>query len=226
MLGGAAYATLYPQSQLLGRVLIAGPNPDHLALTFDDGPNPAATPQLLQLLARHSVRATFFLIGGHVRLYPALTREIHAAGHLIGNHTMTHPWLAWQSAARIRAELGDCNRAIEDAISAPVGFFRPPHGARRPYVLKVARELGLTTVQWNIIVQDWKTAEPAVIHARLERGIGRNRRKGRASNVVLHDGAGGIALADRRATVEAIRRLLECASGSSRKFVTPEEWLS
>ena len=95
--GGAAYATLYPDSQLLGPVLVAPRRPDQIALTFDDGPNPAATPWLLDVLARHEVRATFFLIGSSVRQEPRLAREIAAAGHVIGNHTMTHPWLSLQS---------------------------------------------------------------------------------------------------------------------------------
>ena len=229
VLGLAAYAALSRGSQFFGPTLIAGHDPDHLALTYDDGPNPAATPPLLEILASHNVRATFFLVGRHVRLYPALTREIHASGHLIGNHTMTHPWLAWQSNVRIRAELEGCNHAIEDVTGAPVRFFRPPHGARRPYVLTVARELGLTTVQWNIIVQDWQTADPGLLLTRIERGIGRNRRKGRASNILLHDGdgsqGGGIAYADRLATVEATRRLLALYQGSRQQFVTPEAWL-
>ncbi len=226
--GTVTYAALSAGSQLFGPTLVAGSDPEEIALTFDDGPNPAATPQLLEHLAAHQVRATFFMIGRHVRRYPMLTREIHAAGHVIGNHTMTHPWLAWQSAARVRAELADCTRAIEDAIGARVRFFRPPHGARRPYVLRVAGELGLTTVQWNVIAQDWKTGDAATILVRVERGIGRNRRRGRASNVVLHDGdggGGGIAPADRRASVEATRYLLERAKFSSQKFVTPEEWV-
>src|SRR5207244_3468160 len=78
-----------------------------------------------------------------------------AAGQLIGNHTVTHPWLAWQSAARIRQELAGCNAALEDTLGGPVHLFRPPHGARRPYVLRVARDLGLTTVQWNVMAGDW-----------------------------------------------------------------------
>ena len=93
-------------------------------------------------------------------------RAIAASGHLIGNHTTTHPWLAWQSAARIREELSACNKALEDALGAPVHFFRAPHGARRPYVLRAARELGLIPVHWNIIAGDWVPIDPAVIVSR------------------------------------------------------------
>jgi peptidoglycan/xylan/chitin deacetylase (PgdA/CDA1 family) len=223
--GGCAYAALWPQSQIFGKVLIAGDDPDELALTYDDGPNPAATPQLLEVLDAANVRATFFLIGRFVRQQPELTRQIAAAGHLIGNHTMTHPWLSWQNAARIRAELSECNQALEDTLGVPVRLFRPPHGARSPVVLSIAQELGLTAVNWNVIANDWKPVDAATIFHRIERGIARNERRHQASNILLHDG-GDLALgADRLATVEATRRLIEVSRDTSWRFVTPEAWL-
>src|SRR5580698_355382 len=100
--GGCTYAALSAQSQIFGKVLIAGPNPNEIALTYDDGPNDIVTERLLELLAEHNVRASFFLIGNFVRQRPQIVRAIAASGHLIGNHSMTHPWLAWQSATRIR----------------------------------------------------------------------------------------------------------------------------
>ncbi|HET6169173.1 MAG TPA: polysaccharide deacetylase family protein [Terracidiphilus sp.] len=223
--GGCAYAALYPDSQIFGRVLVAGSDPDEIALTYDDGPNPAATERLLEVLARHEARATFFLIGGFVRQRPDLARAIAAAGHLIGNHTMTHPWLAWQSAARIQEELAGCNAAIEDAIGAPVHYFRPPHGARRRYVLRAAEELGLTTVQWNVTAFDWNPHSAEEIAANVARGIVRNRQKGRASNVLLHDG-GHLGLnAARVATVEATDLLITRYRQGGARFVTPEAWI-
>ena len=223
--GTATYAALSSASQLFGPILIDGPNANQIGLTFDDGPNPAATPQLLDLLAEHNTRATFFLVGKYVRQHLALTRQIAAAGHLIGNHSMTHPWLAWQTHSRIRAEITDCSNAIQDTLGTSIHFFRPPHGARRPAVLRTARTLGLTPVNWNLIVQDWKAPDAAVLLDRIERGIGRNHRAGRATNLVLHDGDGLTPNADRRATLEATRRLLALCSNSSHHFVTPEAWL-
>ena len=79
---------------------------------------------------------------------------------------MTHPWLAWQSAARIRQELADCNALLEDTLGLPICYFRAPHGARRPAVLRIARSLGLTPVQWNILPGDWKPVGPEEIAAR------------------------------------------------------------
>src|ERR1700722_20435893 len=121
--GGWVYAALWPASQVFGKVVVAGRDPGEIARTYDDGPNTAATPQLLEVLAKQGVQATFFLIGEFVRQQPGLTREIVAAGHLVGNHTMTHPWLAWQSGARIRRELTDCNRWIREGIGGPGAWF-------------------------------------------------------------------------------------------------------
>lgn len=222
--GGLTYAALWPQSQLFGRVLVAGSSPNEIALTYDDGPNDEATEQLLEVLARHEVHATFFLIGGFVRQRPALVRSIAAAGHVIGNHTMTHPWLSWQTPARIRAELAGCNAALEDTLGTPVHFFRPPHGARRPVVLRMARELGLTAVQWNITAFDWNPLSAEEILANVTRGITRNQRRGRASNVLMHDGGHFGIGQPRLPTVEATNRLLQQHQPAGMKFVTVADW--
>lgn len=222
--GGAAYAALYPTSQIFGKVVVAGRDPNEIALTYDDGPNPAATERLLEVLARHEVRATFFLLGGFVRQRPDLARAIAAAGHLIGNHTMTHPWLAWQSAARIREELAGCNAALEDAIGAPVRYFRPPHGARRPYVLRTARELGLTTIQWNVTCFDWSAPPPDTILRHAVQGITRNRQRHRASNVLLHDGGQHGLGQPRMNTVEATDQLIAQYKQTGARFVTVDTW--
>ncbi|MDW5267385.1 MULTISPECIES: polysaccharide deacetylase family protein [Acidobacteriaceae] len=222
--GAAAYAALWPQSQLFGRVLVAGPNPDEIALTYDDGPNDAATERLLEVLARHQAHATFFLIGSFARQRPALVRSIAAAGHIVGNHTMTHPWLSWQSAARIRQELAGCNAVLEDTLGAPIHFFRAPHGARRPVVLRIARELGLTAVQWNITAFDWNPIPADEILGNVTRGIERNQARKRASNVLLHDG-GHLGIGQpRMSSVEATDLLLQRYKLAGMRFVTVANW--
>jgi peptidoglycan/xylan/chitin deacetylase (PgdA/CDA1 family) len=223
--GALAYAALSPQSQLFGQVLIAGEDPDEIALTYDDGPNDVVTERLLEVLAEHRTRASFFLIGRFVRQRPQIARAIADAGHLVGNHTMTHPWLAWQPVARIREELAGCNAAIEDTLGVPVRYFRAPHGARRPIVLRMARELGLVPVQWNIIPGDWKPIASTELTRRVARGIARNRRRGRGSNIVLHDGGQAGLGQPRRATIEATELLLRRYESESRtRFVTVDSW--
>jgi peptidoglycan/xylan/chitin deacetylase (PgdA/CDA1 family) len=223
--GGCTYAALSTQSRIFGEVVVAGRNPNEIALTYDDGPNDIATERLLEVLARHGVRATFFLIGRFVRERPLIARAVAEAGHLVGNHTMTHPWLAWQSAARIREELAGCNAALEDTLGQAVRYFRPPHGARRPYVLRVAREMGLATVQWNVMPMDWRPIGAEVIAERAIRGVTRNRRRKRGSNILLHDGGDQALGQPRLPTVEATDRLLRLYGGSGgAEFVTVDSW--
>lgn len=224
-IGGYHYAAIWPTSQLFGRTILAGRDPDEYALTYDDGPNDACTEQLLEILARHNVRATFFLIGRFVRQRRDLTRRIHTAGHLIGNHTFTHPWLLYQSPFRVREELASTNAAIEDALGEKISYFRPPHGARRPEVLRTARDLGLTPVLWNAMGYDWKPGlNPETILANLDKGIRRNRRRGHGSNLLLHDGGQASIGQDRSATVAATATLLARAQHEQILFVTVDAW--
>ncbi len=222
--GGYHYAAMWPESQIFGRTILAGRDPNEYALTYDDGPNDACTEQLLDVLARHNVRATFFLIGRFVRERRDLTRCIHAAGHLIGNHTFTHPRLIYSSPSRVRAELAATSAIIEDATGAKVRYFRPPHGARRPDVLRVARDLGLTPVMWNVSSYDWTTTNPETILATLEKGIRRNRERGRGSNLLLHDGSQAGIGQDRSASVSATANLLARVKDQSVRFVTVDAW--
>ena len=222
--GTLAYAALAPQSQLFGRTLIAGQDPSEIALTYDDGPNDAATMQLLEVLARHDVHATFFMIGRFVHQRPEIARAVHAAGHLVGNHTMTHPWLSWQPDRIIRAELRGCNQALEDVLGAPVRYMRPPHGARRPAVFRAARELGLTLVQWNAMGNDWAPIGADRVLHNVQRGLESVREGGRGANILLHDGYDQRMGADRSATVQATDRLIAQLKPSGSRFVTVDAW--
>jgi peptidoglycan-N-acetylglucosamine deacetylase len=223
--GAYGYAAMWPTSQLFGRAIVAGYDTSEFALTYDDGPNDPYTQQLLDVLARHEVHATFFLIGRFVRQRPEIARAIRAAGHLIGNHTVTHPVLLFQSPRRVREELAGCNAAIEDAIGEPVHYFRPPHGARRPDVLRTARELGLKPVLWNAMGYDWKPTTAEQVLKNLDRDMQRNRRRGRGSNLLMHDGGQAAIGQDRSHSVEATRRMLErSAAGTETRYVTIDAW--
>ncbi len=221
--GAAAYATLNSQSQLFGPVIVAPPQPNQLAMTFDDGPNPIATPRLLDVLARRGAWATFFVIGEYVKREPALTREILAAGHVVGTHTQTHPWLPRHGKSFIQREIADGKKSVEDVLGQAVTLFRPPHGARRPAVLKAVRDLRMETVMWNLILGDWHPVPAEVILGRLEEGIARHRQQGVGTNFVLHDGGQHSSGAPRLPTVRAVEMLLE-RLGRGMEFVVPPDW--
>src|SRR6185369_147855 len=210
----AGYATMAPGSQLYGRTLTHGSDPKQLALTYDDGPNDPHTLHLLDVLAKHDVKATFFLIGKHVAAKPDIARRIAAAGHTIGNHTYTHPNLLFCSAARIRQELGDCEKVLADNVGPHSKLFRPPFGARRPAVLNVARKMGLTPVMWTVTCYDWKVTTPE----RVERHAARQISGG--DIILLHDGGHTVMGADRGHTVAATERVVARYQGEGFSFVS------
>jgi peptidoglycan/xylan/chitin deacetylase (PgdA/CDA1 family) len=165
-----------------------------------------------------------------VRQRPEIVRAVAAAGHLVGNHTMTHPLLLIRPPQIVRQELRDCNAALEDALGAPVRWFRPPHGGRRPDVLRAARDLGLTPVLWNAMGYDWKPTTSEAVERNILRGFRRNIRAGNATNALLHDGGQAALGQDRRHTIIAADRLIQSwrdefsLRGEVCEFVTPEAW--
>jgi peptidoglycan-N-acetylglucosamine deacetylase len=223
----AGYATMAPTSQLYGRTLTHGSDPLQIALTFDDGPNDPDTLRLLDLLAKHQARATFFLIGQYVRRRPEIARAVHTAGHRIGNHTYSHPNLIFVSRARLRQELEDCRKAIEDAIGAPAPLFRPPFGGRRASVLRTARSLGLEPVMWSVTGYDWDAKSAQAIVQKVTAQIDSNSRRRQQSEIVLlHDGGHRAFGVDRSFTVEATLSLLEKYSAAGKTFVSVPELAS
>jgi peptidoglycan/xylan/chitin deacetylase (PgdA/CDA1 family) len=221
--GAWVYASRYPGSRLFGRALTAPPRPGEIALTFDDGPNPAWTPQLLDTLTAHNVHATFFLLGGFAQGEPDLVRRIAAAGHLIGNHSWSHPDLSRTASAQIREELRRTSETLEQITGAPVRFFRPPFGARRPAVFRIARELGLSPVLWNAMTRDWSDPSAKRITARLAQKTDRLTRRGQAVNIVLHDGGHRALGTNRGPSVTAASALLAQYTASHR-FVRLDAW--
>ena len=159
-----------------------------------------------------------------MRQRPEIARAIHQAGHLLGNHTVSHPSLMWAPPAHVREELIGCSAIIEDATGERVKWFRPPFGARRPDVLRTARELGLTPVMWNVTAYDWEATDPQALAARVKHVILHNQKRRRGSNVLLHDGGHRQLGTDRSITLAATRMLLESWAGSGLRFVTVDAW--
>lgn len=161
-------------------------------LTFDDGPRPIYTSQILTALRQHGAKATFFMVGKSVKAHPALVRDVRARGHAIGNHTYSHPDLTKLTRAQITTEL-----ASTDALLGWRRCFRPPYGALNANVRSVAAARGQRIVLWTVDPRDWSRPGSSVIVSRVLTNI-------RPGSVVLfHDGGG-----NRRQTVEAVRTIL------------------
>jgi len=211
----AGYQSMAPTAQWYGRTFTGLPRSSRqIALTYDDGPNDPYTLRLQEVLAKHNVHATFFLIGRCVQQQPQIARAIVRAGNVVGNHTFTHPLLIFKSEAEIRQELTQCRDALQDAIGQPSNLFRPPFGGRRPAVLRAARELGLEPVMWNVTGYDWN-APPA---AAIERKVTKQIRGG--DIILLHDGGHKQMGADRSQTVIATDHLITRYKAEGYEFVT------
>lgn len=218
--GAAVFEGQYPTAQLYGRTVhrerAAG---RRLALTFDDGPNPEQTPQLLELLAEHGAKATFFLIGRWAEREPALIRRLVAEGHAIGNHTFVHPTMPAHGARWIRDDLRRCREAVEasgETFSTIDGaaLMRPPYGRRRPGTLRTLRSEGYVPVTWSITGYDWRA------HTTAKRITRRCLRAKDGDVILLHDGSNMEPAADRSRSIESARATLEHFIPRGYSFVT------
>jgi peptidoglycan/xylan/chitin deacetylase (PgdA/CDA1 family) len=227
-----ARGAVSPASQLFGPTLRCTPSSRQFALTFDDGPNPAVTPQLLDLLDRHRVRATFFMIGQFVRQCPALAREVAARGHGVGNHTETHPKLVWLSRSQIRDELARCQQAISEVVGTTPSYMRPPWGLRSPMLTGAARESGIRhVIMWTIMPGDWRPPSLEWLIQRMQPIAERtsSRRPSRAVGgdvLVLHDGDHRRLNGDRSRTVAALEHWIPRWLDLGLEFVTIDSLLT
>jgi peptidoglycan/xylan/chitin deacetylase (PgdA/CDA1 family) len=232
--GLAAYAGRYPDSKIFGRAITHTNSSRKLAITFDDGPNPTVTPKLLDLLDRHKARATFFVIGRYARQHPDLLRETVARGHVIGNHTDSHPNLFWSSPSQTRDELRRCHDAIAAALNAPPKFFRPPFGWRNPWLSAAARDLHLQVVTWTLLPGDWRAPaddwlvrrmDPISAHAKQTANPASSTAS--AGDILcLHDGSHHSQNADRTQTLGALEVCLPRWGDLGLEFVTMNEAVS
>ncbi len=192
-------------------------NQPKVALTFDDGPNPTYTPQILELLKQYNVQATFFAIGEHVQAYPQLVRQEYQEGHAVGNHTWTHPHLPEESRDRIQNELSRTSNVIEQATGTKPVLFRPPYGKVNWNVLKQSSQQGMTTILWSVDTLDWdqpsRTMDDIVNRALSEVGNG--------SILLLHDGGG-----NRSPTVAALPTIIINLQQRGYQFVTVQQMIN
>lgn len=212
--GVAAHGAFYRNSPVFGPVRGRLPNQDlAVALTFDDGPNPDATPRILDELARRDVRATFFVLGRHGNMWPELVSRIVKEGHALGNHGFYHRKLHFRSPAYVRRDLGMGTEAIERASGVRPSLFRAPHGFRSPWVTAIAQEFGQATIGWSLGV--WDSDRPG-----FEAIANRTVVGARPGDIVLlHDGDGYDPQGDRQQTANAIPRILDGLRDRGYRFV-------
>jgi peptidoglycan/xylan/chitin deacetylase (PgdA/CDA1 family) len=186
----------------------------YVALTFDDGPNPPYTDEIVQYLHDQHVPATFFVVGMAVQKYPASVRREVQDGDAIGNHSWDHSHLVLESRRHIARQLDATDQAIFDATGEHTKLFRPPYGARDYAVIEVARSLGYQVIMWSVpLARDWESPPPQVIADRITRHVTDG------AIFVLHDGNKGRG-GDRSATVEATKLIVTELRKQGYQFVT------
>jgi peptidoglycan/xylan/chitin deacetylase (PgdA/CDA1 family) len=214
------YGSMAPTSQLYGHAFCGAPGTKLLALTYDDGPNDPHTLELLDLLAKHEVQATFFMIGRYVKERPDIARRVHEAGHAIGNHTYNHPLLILTSGRQLQRELDETSKALIDAVGGHNGLFRPPFGGRRPGTFAAVRAHGMAPVMWSVTCYDWQAKSADAVEQRAVSQI-------RGGDVILlHDGSHVKMGAFRGYTVEATDRLIRRYKGEGYEFVTVPQMMA
>jgi peptidoglycan-N-acetylglucosamine deacetylase len=180
---------------------------DHVALTFDDGPDPASTPHFCDLLADHGVRATFFLLGSMVERAPKLAAELAAAGHETGVHGWDHRHMLLRGPRAVYDDMARARDAVAEATGAAPRLFRPPYGVLTSAALWAAARLGMRPLLWTCWGRDWtEQATPGSVFTTMRRDLAGG------ATVLLHDSDCTSAPQSWRSALGALELLLdECA---------------
>jgi peptidoglycan/xylan/chitin deacetylase (PgdA/CDA1 family) len=183
-----------------------------VALTFDDGPNPRWTPRILAVLKEYEVRGTFFILGQMINAHGGTAKKVRDAGMLLANHSEGHENMAKMTAAQVRRDLGDCQDNIERVTGVRPKYLRWPFGSSSVTSRRVAKEMGLTMVDWGLDSGDWEKPSVGSIVSRVTR----NAKPG--TIILMHDGGG-----DRSHTVEALPAIIRALKAKGYRFVTVDE---
>ncbi|MCL6632040.1 MAG: polysaccharide deacetylase family protein [Alicyclobacillus herbarius] len=196
-------------------VYAATPTKKVVYLTFDDGPNPLWTPQVLSILAREHVHATFFVLGFRAQKYPWLVRRMHREGHEIGNHGYYHTFIVDQNQRWVEAQVRRADQAIQAACGVRPMYFRPPGGILNPHNVEAVRKLGHPIAMWTVDTNDWRATRANSILQVVER----DTRPG--SIILMHDGID----TSSRYTVQALPQVIHYLKQSGYTFaVLPEHY--
>ena len=188
-----------------------------IALTFDDGPNPPYTDRLLDVLAKHDVKATFFMIGNRIERHPETVRRVIAEGHQIGNHSYNHPLLGFLPPNYVQREIERTDDLLQQVGVLGVTMFRAPVLTRFLPVAWVLAKADRTHISCNVWSWDWTTQDPdKITETVLKKTLSST---GAGSIIVLHDGKAENARADRSGTIEATDRIITALKKERYRFV-------
>jgi len=187
-----------------------------IALTFDDGPHLKYTEEVLNILKKNNIHATFFVMGGSVRNHPELLKEEFAAGNVIGNHTYSHPNLSKLTSSAIGQELNKNDAMIYKTIHVHPILFRPPYGACSELCTATITKLGYKKVTWHFLVNDWDVNKTS--SEKIADQIIKNAKPG--AIMAMHDGGG-----NREKTVQALPVIIDTLKKNGYQFVTVSELL-
>lgn len=207
----AQHAEEQRQGIVLKKLLRGDPTRKEVALTFDDGPHPAYTPKLLDILDRYGVKATFFVVGMMARRYPNLVKEEAARGHVVGNHTYHHVDLTKLSEEEIADEIQRCDDVLKRILGKQPRYFRPPGGDYNAKIAQISQSMGHTMVLWTDDPGDYANPGEDVI---LERTLGRVRNGG---IILMHDGI--------QQTIDVLPTIITYLRNKGYRFVTVDEML-
>ena len=203
-------STPSPPPGVLRYPLYSGnPHLPEIALTFDDGPKPPYTSQILVILQKYAVKATFNVIGSQAAAYPALLQQESQQGDIIGNHTWSHPQLIHLSPAAVRHELRSTSNEIQADTGVLPTVFRPPYGEFSSSIQSIAASLGLSTVLWNVDPKDWSRPGTSAIIQNVLKSVHNG------SIILLHDGGG-----NRSETVAALPKIITRLAQRGFQFIT------
>lgn len=183
-----------------------------IALTFDDGPHPVKTPQVLDLLEKHGVRATFFIVGSLAEYHPEIVKREAELGHELANHSYTHPRLSKLTESEIKLEIERADAAIKKATGVAPRLFRPPEGAYSKDIVGIASALGKETIIWTVDTMDWARSPCEKIVENVKANVTSG------SIILFHD-----CTRDGTFTLEALAELLPYLKSQGYEFVTVSE---
>ena len=221
--GGALLAmAVLPGNSFYGETIISGKVANGkkiVALTFDDGPYPPFTQNLLAVLEEKQVKATFFVVGNNASKYPKVVHQIAEQGHEVALHAGEHKDFLKLNSSELAGNISSGKKVLEELTGKPVKYMRPPHGFRDWAVMEATTDAGLKLVNWSFIPRDWTNPGAQVIADRVCKDVFSG------AIVLLHDGDAPSQTASREQTVEATALIIDELRKQGYNFVTVSQLL-